>query len=103
MTDITVNILGYDENRHNLLVTFTYGDIQTDPVAIEPAFYNKETTDETLKCIAQLGLLKIKDQQQKNLYTSNQTQIDAFKALIGQSVSYTEVEIQSLSDLEVQI
>jgi hypothetical protein len=103
MTDITVNILNYDETKHTLVVSFTYGDIQTESISIEPAFYNKETTDETMKYIAQLGLLKIKDQQQKNAYNSNQTQIDAFKALVGQTVSYTEVEIQTLSELEVQI
>jgi hypothetical protein len=59
--------------------------------------------EDTLKKIAEVGMSYIKDKRLKDAYESNQTQIDDFKALVGQSVSFTETEILDLSDLEVQI
>ena len=103
MADITVNIVGYEESTHCLLVNFSLESIQTDTISLQPAFYNRDSMEDTLKKIAEVGMSYIKDKRLKDAYESNQTQIDDFKALVGQSVSFTETEILDLSDLEVQI
>jgi hypothetical protein len=103
MANITVNITGYEDSNHCLLVDFSFEGIQTRTISVQPALYNADSAEDTMKKIAAVGMSYIKDQRLKDAYESNQSQINTLKALVGQSISFTETEIQDLSNLEVQV
>ena len=103
MSDITVNIVGYQEEHHCLLVNFSLEGIQTDTISLQPALYNRNSMEDTLKRIAEFGMNYINDKKLKDAYLLNQKQINDFKSLVGKTVTFNENEILYLSDVEVQI
>lgn len=96
MNVVKMKIVGYDENNHSLLVSFA-GDTTASQnpadypaLAYQPISMWPDVTDavEITRRIAVSGMYQVQQQEIKENFESDQTRIDALKALVGQEFEY---------------
>ena len=94
---VKMKIVGYDETNHSLLVAFASDTTASQNPADYPALAYQpismwpDVTDtvEITRRIAVSGAYQAHQQAIKETFESDQTRIDALKALVGQEFEYT--------------
>ncbi len=86
MDNIKIKFVDWDEEAKSLVVVFERGDIETQPVTIQPYFFeDKDAFYESIKKSAK----DITDHEiKKREFTANTSIQNEFKSLVGETIEY---------------
>lgn len=94
---LNMKIHGYDEASHSLIVSFSTDESVKNVDEYQKMAFNPAsivgTPEETLKKIAQRGLQTAIGQDKKDAEIADNSVIDAYKSLVGQTFTYDVADI----------
>lgn len=108
MNVVKMKIVGYNEDNHSLLVAFASDTTASQnpadypPLAYQPISMWPDVTDvtELTRRIAVSGMYQAQQQAVKETFESDQTRINALKALVGQEFEYPVSSLVTVATAE---
>ena len=107
ITSVVMKIYEYQEDTNSLIVAFNSAESSVDidtryRVAYQPTMFETDTPENILKQIAKSGVSIAEQQDKQDAFKLDQTAVDAYKAVVGQSVTYSVADLYAADITPVQ-